>query len=130
MKKEVPIIITILHGKSCGLSFSSIDVDTNATNIPQSVKDAEVLTFVPTSVEYNKMISIPSVVIHGNFEEDKDIEVKFVYNVNNELFNKITKHFDSNKPISDMKNSETTISLIKQVMDQDDPLIYLTKDEG
>lgn len=130
MKKEVPIIITILHGKSCGLSFSSIDVDTNATNIPQSVKDAEVLTFVPTRVEYNKMISIPSVIIHGNFEEDKDIEVKFVYNVNSELFNKITKYFVSNQLISDTKDSKTTILLVKQVMDMDDPLIYLTKDVG
>lgn len=130
MKKEIPIIITILHGKSCGLSYSAIDVDTNATNVPQAVKDADVLTLVPTMVEYNKMVTVPSVVIHGYFEQDKTIKVKFVYNVDKELFDKITKYFVSNRPISGTKDSKITILLIKEVMDQDDPLIYLTKDEG
>ncbi len=123
--KEIPILVKIVSGSTCGMSLISMDVpdgiELNQTMNQVINKDMISVEIKKVLCEHFKENNIVS--FYCSIDDIKNSELILSYYVSNKHYEMLNEIFNNNGNLKLANNKSFCIMKIKQVIDSYDPII-------
>ena len=127
--KDLPIIITIKHGRTAGLTTCGIYVDTEDENIPKFIREADTLCFDVKKAKYQNLNGTYAVTFICDIDQS-DFHANLVYTVSKQDYALANANLRNDKLIGSSKNATRCIMTIKRIIENYDPYVQIYDDEA
>ena len=126
--KEIPLLIKILSGKTCGMSMISMDIPDNV-ELNQAMKHIVYQNMIAVDVQKVKCLKNREdniISFYCSIDEIPKAELVLNYKISNKDYDAISNFYAKCKSPKLAKDNTKAIMLIKNIIESYDPIIQVS----